>query len=288
MRSFMGILLAVGLGLAGAASAADPPVSADEAKKKAEANWDSTGAGSPATLETKHLLLVAPQAMEKQLKEVGAMLEKAHDQAWMALQFDKEAVLPGKVTVYLFAERDHFAAFVRRVEKRRLQPDETGSNMPADTWLHLAASPPRGKQGLGVEGQAAEQLAVLLLSRRAGNSTPLPDWLVAGFGRATFYHAAPRDKATLNDRRLAARMSRNLGPAEIWGGSLDAESAPALRGSLVDFMAYGPGAAKFPAFVAGFAPEEGREKKTTWQALEAAGLKGDRVRTAWKTWVLSR
>ena len=56
---------------------------------------------------------------------------------------------------------------------------------------HVAAAPPKGRQDAKVETQAAEQIASALLARRAGSKVPIPTWVVAGFGRATSWRAAP-------------------------------------------------------------------------------------------------
>ncbi|HWG42570.1 MAG TPA: hypothetical protein VN688_07265 [Gemmataceae bacterium] len=289
MRSFWGFIPALALGLVTTVTAAEPANSADELKKKAEANWETVGAGKAALHETKHFVVCAPEAMARRLKDVGNLLEKHHDKAKEALKFDipeeaKGEVLPGRVTVYLFAEREHFTAFVRRIESRRFLPEETGSYSARDDKLHVAASPPRGKQGLPVEIQACEQVASLLLARRAGVRTPLPDWVTAGFGRATYYRVAPRDKAVLADRGLAANLSRKRGISDVWDGKIAADEADAMQGSLMDFLAYGPAARVFPKFIAGFAPEENMEKKTAGQAFEAADLKPDKVAKSWKAW----
>lgn len=276
------LLLAVGW-----ASGADK---AGEEKKKAEANWDAVGGGAAALHETKHFLLCAPEAMSKRLKDVGELMEKHHDKAKEALQFemkeeDKGEVLPGRVIVYLFGEREQFTAFVRRIEGRRLLPEETASFMAADDKLHIAVSPPRTRQGLPVEIQACEQVASLLLARRAGVRTPLPDWLVTGFGRATYYRVAPRDKAVIADRALAAKLARKRSANDIWDANSNADEADTLQGSLADYLAYGPGARAFPKFVAGFVPEENVPSKTTAQAFMAAGLKPEVVAKGWKAWV---
>lgn len=289
MRSFRKPALALLLVLAGVASADDSANSSDELKKKAQASWEAVGGGKPALHETKHFLLAAPEAMARRLPDAGQLLEKHHDKAKEALQFevkeeDKGEVLPGKVVVYLFGERDHFKAFVRRIEGRRLLPEETGSFQADDNKLHVAVSPPSSRQGFPVEIQACEQAASLLLARRAGVRTRVPDWLVSGFGRATYYRVAPRDKAVLADRALAAKLARKHGAAEIWDGKIAADEADALQGSLVDFLAYGPGARAFPKLVAGFAPEENMQGKTVAQAFSAADLKPDLVAQRWKRW----
>jgi len=290
MRSFQKPAMLLALVMVSAANAADQANSADALKKKAEASWETVVGGKPALHETKHFLLVAPDALAKRLKDMGLLLEKHHDKAKEALKFevkeeDKGEVLPGKVVVYLFGERDHFKAFVRRIEARRLLPEESSSFRADDAKLHIAVSPPSGRQGLAVEIQACEQAASLLLARRAGVRTPLPDWLVSGFGRATYYRVAPRDKAVLADRALAAKLARKHTAEEIWNGKIAADEADALQGSLVDYLAYGPGARAFPKLVTGYAPEENKERKTAWQAFDAANMKPDVVARGWKRWV---
>jgi hypothetical protein len=291
MRSCTLWPLAVALALTAAARADDDTAAKLAAqKKKAQANWEALEAGPAATLETKHLLLYAPKTMEKRLKAAGALLEKHYDLASAALGIDpKEGPWPGKLAVYLFPEREQFGAFVRRVEKRRLLPEQaTTYAVEDDDNLHAAALPSRAKAGPPLEGQAGAALAQALLARKAGKNTPLPAWLVEGFGRATYYRAAPADRAVQAERRQARALSRTRGPADVWGDKLGADGADALRGSLADFLAYGPGAPKFPAFVAGFKPGENMLAKTTAQALEAAGLLPDRVAASWKRWVVSR
>lgn len=289
MRSFTSVLAAVLLlGPAGAARADEEAEEIASQKKAAAANWETVEAGEVASHETKHFLVYAPKATEKRLKGSGVLLEKYHDVAAKALALDpKEALWPGKLTVYLFGERGHFTAFVRRVEKRRLVPDETASWSAKGRIPHVAASPGRGKGGLGVEAQAGEQIAEILLAHKAGVRTALPEWLTAGFGRATHYRVAPTDKAVIDDRRKAGRLARTRNPKDVWNGTVNADEAGALWGSLADFMAYGPGAKKFPAFVVGFKPEENMLAKTTDQALKAASLSADRIAASWKKWALN-
>ena len=106
---------------------AHPAVFADEAadkvaaqKKAALENWEAVG-GVAAHVETAHLLVYAPKSYDKRLKDIGATLEKYYEQARKPLGYEKESPWPGKITVYLIPDRDDFAKFVRRVEKRRVE-----------------------------------------------------------------------------------------------------------------------------------------------------------------------
>jgi hypothetical protein len=288
MRTFTAFLLAAAqavLAAHAAELAADPAATLAAQKKQAAENWEAVDAGESCFGESKHLLLVAPKGMEGQLKGIGAVLEKQYEFAWDALQFEKKDALAGKVTVYLFPGREPFANFVRRVEKRRVMADDVGSFSVADDDLHAAASPPR-KGAMPLEAMAGQQIAGLLLTRKAGASTPLPSWLLDGFGRATYYRAAPGTKVVLDERRQAARLARARSAADVWNGAAAADEMDVLAGSLVDFLAYGPGSAKFAALVVGFKPGENQDSRTMAQAMEAAGIKADVVESRWKAWAV--
>jgi hypothetical protein len=273
---------------------ASPAAFADEAadkvaaqKKAAEENWEAVG-GEAAHVETAHLLVYAPKSYDKRLKDIGATLEKYYEQARKPLGYEKEAPWPGKVAVYLIADRDDFTKFVRRVEKRRVEAEDTGSHSVEGDFPHAVGGPPRAKTDPPVEWQVGEQLAAALLARKAGAKVPLPGWLPSGFGRATGYRVRPNDKAVADDRRRAAALVRKGHTAqEIWGATLEAEDAPVLEASLADYLAYGGGQAKFAAFVEGFKPEENQDRKTTEQALDHIKLPVDRLNAGWRAWAVS-
>src|SRR5262249_47025343 len=154
---------------------------------------------------------------------------------------------------------------------------------------HAAASAPRAKSDLGLEHQAAAQVAAALLQHKAGAKVPLPDWLVLGFGRASAWRATPTDKAVLADRRLAKGLiaGKKRTAADVWDGTLEAEEAGVLRASLAEFLAYGPGAAKFPAIARGFKPGENQDSRTFLQALESAGLDPKAIEARWGPWAVA-
>jgi hypothetical protein len=270
-------------------------VRADEAadkvaaqKKQAEANWSAVEAGEFASLETSHLLIYAPKSAEKNLKEIGAVLEKHYAEAARVLGYDaKKAPWVGKITVYLLPEKDQFQAFVRRVEKRRVESGERFSHAVDGDLLHAVAGPSQSKDDFGPEVQAGQQVAAAMMQFKAGAKVPLPDWLLTGFGRATTYRVSPQDKVVLADRKVArdAVPKKKLTAKAVYSAMVDVDELPALSGALAELLAYGPGTGKFTDFLAGFKPEENVERKTTEQALEAAGLKLDRLETAWKAWV---
>jgi hypothetical protein len=259
-----------------------------EQKKRAEANWALLETSEFATLETDHFLIYAAKALEKKLKDAATLLESQYKTAREALKFpEKTEPWKGKMTVYLFGERPQFTAFIRRVEKRRLEGGETSSHNAAEDALHVAASPPQYKWDWPVEAQAAEQVASVLLERRVGKATPLPDWLVSGYGRATYYRHLPKDALTLADRRLAGELvaKKRRTAKDIWTGPLEADEAATLNAALADFFAFGPGAPHFEKLLEGFKLEENVEKKTMEQAIEKTRMNKDKIEPTWKEWV---
>jgi hypothetical protein len=258
-------------------------------KKAARDNWALLEAGEAASQETEHLFILAPKSMERRLKEVGGNLEKSYGMAAKAvLTKPKEELWAGKLTVYLIPEREQFTTFARRVEKRRLEEDESGSHSVDGDLPHAAAGPARVKGDPSLEHQAAAQIAAAILQQKAGAKVPLPEWLVLGFGRATVWRVAPTDKTVIGDRRLVKSfiVGKKRTAADVWNGTLESEEAGVLRASLAEFLAYGPGAAKFPALLSGFKPAENQESRTIAQALESAKLDPKAIEARWGAWAL--
>jgi len=272
------------------------PVLADDAadklaaqKKAAQDNWGQLEAGEATVQETAHFLIYGPKAMDRQIKALGVSLEKYNDLARKALGYEeKSEPWPGKLTVYLFSERDTFAAFVRRVEKKRLETEDVSSLDVDGDQPHVAAGPSKKKTDASVEERAAEQVAAALLQRKAGKGVEVPAWVLRGFGRATSYRIAPKDATVKKERAWAAKWSPNRTAADVWGGKLDSDEAPILEASLADFLAYGPPSAKFPKFVTGFKPDENLAAKTPAQALETAGIAADTLDKRWREWAASQ
>jgi hypothetical protein len=160
-----------------------------------------------------------------------------------------------------------------------------GSFSATDARLHAVAAVMPGK-GPSVESLAGQQVAGLLLMRKAGKGTPVADWLVTGFGRATAYRVQPREAFVLAERKQARVLSVKRKASEVWAGSVEAEEADAMQGSVADFLAYGPGAGRFLKLVNGFKLEEGMKTRSTAQAMEAAGIKVANVDRLWKKWAI--
>lgn len=274
-----------------------PVLAQDEEEKKrlaaqhaiAEENCKLLELGEVIFHETKYLRLCAPKELDPGPTACGELLEKARTLAAKSLGLkEEESAWPGKLTVYLLPGREQFASFVRRVERRRLEPDEVGSFAVVGEAPHIAVSPPRAKTDLPVEMQAVAQVAAALMARKAGSGVIVSGWLQEGFGRATVWRVAGTNRALLGERRQAARLVQSGKTApEVWDNQLDVETACVLRASLADYLAYGPGRARFPAIVEGFKPGEGQQQRGTGEALQAAEVTPDRLNAVWRRWALA-
>lgn len=272
-------------GAAFASEGVDPKVTAQI--KLAQENWAILEAGEPALHETPHCLIVASKPLEGKLKDFGVLLEKHYTKAEEVVKPEKNERWPGKMTVYLFAERDEFTAFVRRVSKRRLDPEETTGHSVEGAFPHVFTGPPRSKVAGNLEQHAAEELAAALMHRKAGDKVVLPDWLLMGFGRATSWRIGPRDPATTAARTRAIEImtKKKYSVQQVWGGDISPEERAVLRASLADLLAYGPGSSRFPQFIVGFRPEDNNQPRSPEQALGTTGIKVENLAKVWPDFV---
>lgn len=275
--------IAVGITFIARASAAEPEV-VQKQQETAVANWKQLFGEEPtATEETAHFLIYAPSSMTpRQLEDLGTALEKQAATARGALKIGaKEELWPGKLTVYLLADRRSFASFMRTIAKKR--PTDEAGIFGLNDAPFVAASPPQRKYQPSLENQAAEQVASAMLAKKAGGVAP--EWVVAGFGRATSWRANPAGH--YRDRVQVRKLIRGHTAYDVWSDKISAEEAPYLRASLVEYLAYGPGAPHFLKFLEGFKPGEKRRMPMTMDALKAVRADYAQIVTrAWPAWAI--
>jgi hypothetical protein len=266
----------------------DKPDPLEARKAAALENWDKIDGGQVVMENTAHFLLVAPKAMSEKLKEPGELFEKLYEQVVKALYQPKDTPFKGHVTVYLLEKPDQVDKFIRRIEKRRPLGQEHGCFGASDDKLHVAASPPREKGDPPVDVQAAQQIASMMLQRKAGVSTILPYWLVNGFGRATYYRVFPDTMIVKNERGLTANLVRTKKRTaqDVWNATLDGEESVLMNPALADFLAYGPLRMKFLGLIDGFKPGENEDKKTMEQALTSIDVKVDALAKTFGKWAV--
>jgi hypothetical protein len=249
----------------------------------ARANWKKFVGPEPApALETPYLLIHGT-VPNKSLKETGATLEKQMELARSALKLE-DSPWPGKLTVYLLAERPQFTALVRGLERRNPESEETGSLDIRRDQPHVIAGPPRNPTDPGAEHEAGILIAGALLAKKGGPG--VPEWVVDGFGRATVMLAGPKNELMAEHRKASAAVIRNKRRAkDIWEGNLSANEAGPIRASMIEYLAFSKRFSRFDQLLAGFRVEENRQNPTTLDALKAANVNPDKLNSAWQTWV---
>jgi hypothetical protein len=262
------------------------PAKVAKQKKEAAAHWKRIVEESPQQFESDHLLIVAPGST-KNLPQMATYLEKAYDLAAKALKMEAGELWPGKLTVYLVNDRGQYKSFMRSVIKKQAEEDDRGGFQNEGEAPTAVGGPPVNALDLKVEQEAANQVAQALLAQKA--KAKVPDWVILGFGRATVLRAG--SPATYAREKQAVRIlviKKKRTSREIWTGSENIKIAEAaiLRGSLVDFLAYGGVTQRFPDFVTGYRV---RDKKnlnpTTENAFSRADINPETLEAGWRAWL---
>jgi hypothetical protein len=258
-------------------------------KAAALANWKRIVEDAPQLLETANLLIVAPSAT-KTLSQTGASLEKAYAVAYKALKLSRDELWPGKMTVYLVPERAQYQSFMRSVIRRRAEEDDRGGFLNEGDLPTVVAGPPVNERDFKVEQEAVSQISQALLTQKA--KVKVPDWLVLGFGRATVFRVGSQTAHSREKQRALALLIKNKRTSrDVWMGSeaLLIDEAAILRGSLVEFLAYGGVTHRFADFVTGYRM---RDKKilnpTTQTAFTRADINAETLEQGWRVWLASR
>jgi hypothetical protein len=261
-------------------------------KQAVQANLKKLNNPNLALTETD-LFLIASTLPEAKSKALGEQLDKQYKAVLKALKVEEsDKPWPGKLAVYVFAARDDYTSFVRQVEQRRPDADESSTVVSRGDEPHIALTPEPGTKPTEAELATAAgfQVAAAVLGRRAGPAATLPEWLRDGFGRVMHFKADPKRYADYKTRAKSLVVGTAARPSfvkvtDVWGGTKNKDSA-IVAASLVDFMAFGPEASKFPRFLKGFQPSDERPEPNVQTALDAAEWKTDVLERAWKTWVL--
>jgi hypothetical protein len=242
-----------------------------------------------AAAETDDLLVFAA-VPEERAPGIAAVMQKTLDSARAALKVDpKDRLWTGKLTAHLLSEKGQFRAFLLQVAKRAPGNRETFViDQRGDAPL-VASGPASGDRPtdaqLAADGSAV--VAAAVLGRVSGTAAP-PNWLLGGFGRAAFLHAEGNGtKLTAHRTKAKALYGRSRGEpfklSAVWEGKPGADP-DTLATSLVDYLAYGPPAEKFPAFVRALRPSDDDPNPTPAVAFAAAGWKADEIEVAWRKW----
>jgi|GEM_PF-258689 len=266
-----------------------PEAEESSAERRAELveEFKKVVADEPVVVESKHVILVVPKSVTKNKAQAWVNLAEKHwDLAVKTLVMEDEEVQETKLGIFLWASGEQLRNYIRRVERRTTEKDDTTSFKTEDWVLRAAGIIPPAKEGALVDHRAGELTAGLVLGRRARRATGVPEWLSQGFGRATTWKLAPQNaRPLLDEKRKAALLARKYNGWQVLNGETAPAEAPALQASAIYYMAFvGTYASKFPKFVEGFEPDENNNPRGLPQAFPYAKIGQDDFSSSWKTW----
>ncbi|MBY0457096.1 MAG: hypothetical protein K2V38_07155, partial [Gemmataceae bacterium] len=268
---------------------------ATKAKAAALANMKKAGVEKPTVVETANFVIVG-SAGEEKLKALGKAMEESVALARKTLKFDeKETIWKGKLTVYFMPENAEYKALMRRAFQQ--PPDAPYLDLRAELPLFVDPAELPGKPTDGdLYANTAARIAGEHLKAKGTGTQNVPDWLRDGFGRATAFRAEGTTSKRYQGYKTQARAALNPkgekppALAEVWGDT-KIPGGDALGTSFAEYLAYGPGAAKFPMLIDGLKPTENNASPTFVQGLDAAGWKDKdlpALDTAWRKWALGK
>ncbi len=263
-----------------------------QAKTTAVANLKKANVDKPTVVETDNFLIVGSLSEEK-AKALGAVLEKTTALARKTLKYEeKETSWKGKLTVYFVPDNGEFKALMRRAFQQ--PPEGVHADLRAEPPFIVDPADATGKPtDADLYANTAARVAGEHLKAKGTGAQNVPDWLRDGFGRATALRAEGTTSKRYQTYRTQARAALagkgGTPPAlkDVWGEA-KTPGGDALATAFAEYLAYGPGAAKFPMFIDGLKPSENVAAPTVPQGLDAAGWKEKdlpALEAAWKKWV---
>src|SRR5262249_27953222 len=147
-----------------------------------------------AVHETNDLIVCGAIPADK-VKAFSDALQKQYTVAAKGLKLDANDLWKGKLTVYAFGERSQYTSFVRQIEQRRPESDESSASDVRSDTPHIAVAVTQGEKIAALESETAAQVATALLTRKAGVAQ-LPAWFKEAFARAVRMRADPRTGGT--------------------------------------------------------------------------------------------
>jgi len=256
-------------------------------KSAAVANLKKLDVANPSVQETDDLFVCGIVAADK-AKALADHLQKHYAATVKALKFEgNEGPWKGKLAIYVFPDKKNYASFVRTVEQRRPESEEIGSSEVRSDELHVAVTAKPGAPAGALDAEAARQVAAALLTRRA-SPAELPEWFKSAFARAVQMRNDPKSAGgdRVKVRQLLARRTNPVKPSDGWMGSEEKEK-PIIATSVLEYLVFGPEAAKFPMLLSGFRASEENVSPNMDTALKAAGMTPEGLDKAWRKWVQS-
>jgi hypothetical protein len=179
------------------------------------------------------------------------------------LKFDSnEKPWNGKLAVFVLGNNSDFVNFIRRSQKRSPREGEVVFvSIAGDEPLMVVGEP---EASVTPENQAAYELSISLLKRKMGAGDP-PDWVAAGFARATSYRTA-------NPTSKARGFKIPVAPfSALWYDQATSEQKYAIGAYIVDYIVYGPGNGMLSNFLSAIRPGENGDTPGAEPILKTTG-----------------
>lgn len=266
------------------------PAFADEVTDKQKAvaakNVKILGLDKHTTVESASFL-VCSSLPEAKAKALADQLEKVAVTAKKALQYEPtEEPWKGKLTVYVFDDNRPFKIFMLTVAKERTSEPYHIAIRSDEPYIAKAVAVGQKQTEPELIADTQKLVAAALMASKAGSATPLPDWIRFGFGRAAVARAAGTGSKPMNDMKSKARAAIIARPPAKAEDAWATENT-IVDTSLMDYIAFGPGAANFSKILVALRPAENGDQPGIDQVLMAVMWTKDSLDMAWKKYVLT-
>lgn len=263
--------------------------------KAAQDNLKLIDIEKPVVVSTTDLIIISSITPQR-TNAYATLAQKVYTAASTALKYGPMAPpWPGKLTVYLFGERDQYASFSRKVLQQRPGVRDAYKLMLKEknpAILAIVANDPAKREAeLIREPALAVGLGLLQqIVDTPTQSTELPDWITLGFRNVIQYKVEPGTASAAYRKQLKALVAksvRNPKPPSAWDvwAAQPPKDYEVLATGLTEYLLTGLADDQFNKFLRGFKGSEEQPNPNAETALGLISLDKEKLDTAWKAWI---
>lgn len=261
----------------------------------AQTRWTLAGAGELPDLVAGKRFLMFAAIPESRAEQAVKTLDKALESIGPLLTRPGKSgpVGPMEVSVYVFANRNHYAEFVRTVSRQEpAEGEEARADLSTEEPYVVALDPLGGNEAIRDGGGAARGLGSILVEQFAAGaiarSDPnAPRWLALGYGAFMASKLEPRGPYVARLRAGALRAAQigwRTKAGEAIGDLLDPDETRAIGFSLFEWLT-----AANPRMVGPFVRGMlGGKDQLDAGVQQLFGVDRNQFLTVWGQWVAAR